>query len=60
MAQSSFQELMKLVRDNLASKDAEGLVALLETLMGLRQSFENDRDLLETVISLVKKELNNQ
>jgi hypothetical protein len=60
MAQSSFQELMKLVRDNLASKDAEGLVALLETLMGLRQSFEKDRDLLETVIALVEEELNNQ
>lgn len=60
MAQSSFQELMKLVRDNLTSKDAEGLVALLETLMGLRQSFEKDRDLLETVIALVEEELNNQ
>jgi len=60
MVQSSFQELMKLVRDNLASKDAEGLVALLEILIGLRQSFEKDRDLLETVIALVEDELNSQ
>jgi len=60
MVQSSFQELMKLVRDNLASKDAEGLAALLEILFGLRQSFERDRDLLETVIALVEAELNSQ
>jgi len=60
MVQSSFQELMKLVRDNLTSKDAEGLVALLETLIGLRQSFEKDRDLLETVITIVEEELNSK
>ena len=60
MVQSSFQELMKLVRDNLTSKDAEGLVALLETLLGLRQSFEKDRDLLETVIAIVEEELNSK
>ena len=54
---SSFQELMALVTDDVEAKDNAALIALLEQLIGLRQSFERDRDLLEAVIRRVKQEI---
>ena len=54
---SSFQELMELVARDLESKDDAALVALLEQLVGLRESFKRDRDLLEAVIRRVERQL---
>jgi len=54
---SAFQELMKLVRDNLHLRSDEDALALLRSLQGMRQAFENDRDLLESVILRVEQHL---
>jgi hypothetical protein len=54
---SSFQELMALVAKDVESKDDAALVALLEKLIGLRESFKRDRDLLEAVIHRVEQQL---
>jgi hypothetical protein len=54
---SSFQELMGLVAKDVKSKDDAALVALLEKLIGLRESFKRDRDLLEAVIHRVEQQL---
>jgi hypothetical protein len=54
---SSFQELMGLVAKDVESKDDAALVALLEKLIGLRESFKRDRDLLEAVIHRVEQQL---
>jgi hypothetical protein len=54
---SSFQELMELVAKDIESKDEAALIALLERLVGLRESFKRDRDLLEAVIRRVAREL---
>ncbi len=54
---SSFQELMELVARDIESKDEPALVALLEKLVGLRESFKRDRDLLEAVIRRVQRQL---
>jgi hypothetical protein len=54
---SSFQELMELVAKDIESKDAASLIALLEKLIELRESFKRDRDLLEAVIRRVEREL---
>ena len=54
---SAFQELMKLVRDNLHLRSDEAALALLRSLQGMRQAFENDRDLLESVILRVEQHL---
>ena len=54
---SSFQELRELVARDLESKDEAALVALLEKLVGLRESFKRDRDLLEAVIRRVERQL---
>jgi hypothetical protein len=54
---SAFQELMKLVRDNLHLRSDEDAFALLRSLQGMRQAFENDRDLLESVILRVEQHL---
>ena len=54
---SSFQELMELVARDIESKDEAALVVLLEKLVGLRESFKRDRDLLETVIRRVERQL---
>jgi hypothetical protein len=54
---SSFQELMELVAKDIESKDEAALIALLETLIGLRASFKRDRDLLEAVIRRVERQL---
>ena len=54
---SSFQELMELVARDIESKDNVALIALLDRLIGLRESFEQDRDLLEAVIRRVEWQL---
>ena len=54
---SSFQELMELVAKDVESKDQEALIALLERLYNLRDAFRRDRDLLETVIRRVERQL---
>jgi len=54
---SSFQELMALVAKDIEAKDATALLALLEQLVGLRESFRRDRDLLEAVIRRVELQL---
>ena len=54
---SSFQELMELVARDIESKDEAALVVLLEKLVGLRESFKRDRDLLEAVIRRVDRQL---
>ena len=54
---SSFQELMELVAKDVESKDEAALIALLEKLVGLRESFKRDRDLLEAVIRRVERQL---
>jgi hypothetical protein len=54
---SSFQELMELVARDIESKDAAALITLLEKLIGLRESFKRDRDLLEAVIRRVERQL---
>ena len=54
---SSFQELMELVARDIESRDEAALVALLEKLVGLRESFKRDRDLLEAVIRRVERQL---
>jgi hypothetical protein len=54
---SSFQELMALVAKDIESKDEAALITLLEKLIGLRKSFERDRDLLEAVIRRVERQL---
>lgn len=54
---SSFQELMELVARDIESKDEAALVELLEQLVGLRESFKRDRDLLEAVIRRVEPQL---
>lgn len=54
---SSFQELMELVARDIESKDEAALVALLEKLVGLRESFKRDGDLLEAVIRRVERQL---
>ena len=54
---SSFQELMELVARDIESKDEAALVALLEQLVGLRESFKRDCDLLEAVIRRVERQL---
>jgi hypothetical protein len=54
---SSFQELMELVARDIESKDEAALVVLLEKLVGLRESFNRDRDLLEAVIRRVERQL---
>ena len=54
---SSFQELMELVARDIDSKDEAALVALLEKLVRLRESFKRDRDLLEAVIRRVERQL---
>jgi hypothetical protein len=48
---------MKLVRDNLHLRSDEDALALLRSLQGMRQAFENDRDLLESVILRVEQHL---
>jgi hypothetical protein len=54
---SSFQELMGLVANDIESKDQAALIALLERLYRLRDSFKRDRDLLEAVIRRVQRQL---
>ena len=54
---SSFQELMELVARDIESKDNVALIELLDRLIGLRQSFKRDRDLLEAVIRRVERQL---
>ena len=54
---SSFQELMELVARDIESKDEAALIALLEKLIGLRESIKRDRDLLEAVIRRVERQL---
>ena len=54
---SSFQELMELVAKDIESKDEASLIALLEKLIGQRESFKRDRDLLEAVIRRVERQL---
>jgi hypothetical protein len=54
---SSFQELMELVARDVEAKDETALLALLERLVGLRESFQRDRDLLEAVIRRVELQL---
>ena len=54
---SSFQELMALVAKDIEAKDEPALLALLERLVGLRESFRRDRDLLEAVIRRVELQL---
>ena len=54
---SSFQELMELVARDIESKDEAALVVLLEKLVGLRESFNRDSDLLEAVIRRVERQL---
>ena len=54
---SSFQELMELVAKDIEVKDETALLALLERLVGLRESFQRDRDLLEAVIRRVEVQL---
>ena len=54
---SSFQELMELVAKDVESKDETALIALLEKLVVLRESFKRDRDLLEAVIRRVERQL---
>jgi len=54
---SSFQELMELVAKDVESKDDAALIALLEKLVVLRESFKRDRDLLEAVIRRVERQL---
>jgi len=54
---SSFQELMALVARDVEAKDETALLALLERLVGLRESFQRDRDLLEAVIRRVELQL---
>lgn len=60
MPKSSFQELMDLVARDVESKDRESLVALLEKLVGLRSSFDQDRDLLEAVIRRIQKAIGSR
>jgi hypothetical protein len=54
---SSFLELMELVAKDIESKDDVSLIALLEKLIGLRESFKRDCDLLEAVIRRVERQL---
>ena len=56
---SSFRELMELVAKDIESRDQAALIALLERLYLLRDSdsFKRDRDLLETVIRRVERQL---
>lgn len=57
MLKSSFQELMKLVSDNLDLRSDEDALALLQSLQAMRQAFENERDLLDSVIRRVEQHL---
>jgi len=54
---SSFQELMALVARDVDSKSDHALLALLAQLIGLRESFQRDHDLLEAVIRRVERQL---
>ena len=54
---SSFQELMELVAKDVESKGQASLIELLERLYRLRDSFKRDRDLLDTVIRRVERQL---
>ena len=54
---SSFQELMDLVARDVESKSQASLIELLERLYRLRDSFKRDRDLLDTVIRRVERQL---
>lgn len=54
---SSFQELIELVTRNIESKDPIELINVLEKLTALRESFKQDRDLLEAVIRQVERQL---
>ena len=54
---SSFQELMDLVARDVESKSRTSLIELLERLYRLRDSFKRDRDLLDTVIRRVERQL---
>lgn len=54
---SSFQELMELVAKDVESKGKASLIELLERLYRLRDSFKRDRDLLDTVIRRVERQL---
>lgn len=54
---SSFQELMELVARDVESKSQASLIELLERLYRLRDSFKRDRDLLDTVIRRVERQL---
>lgn len=47
---SSFQELMELVTAKLENSTDQDILAILNTLRDLRKEFEQDRDLLESVI----------
>lgn len=52
---SSYQELLELVAENIASKDEQQLAQLHDKLVALRAVFDNDRDLLETVIRRIER-----
>ena len=52
---SSFQELVELVASHVELKGPDELAALHERLTTLRQVFDEDRDLLETVIRQVER-----
>ena len=54
-AKSSYQELLELVAENIASKDEQQLAELHEKLVALRTVFDNDRDLLESVIRRIER-----
>jgi hypothetical protein len=48
---------MELVAKDIESKDDASWIALLEKLIGLRESFKRDRDLLEAAIRRVERQL---
>ena len=58
MPPSSFQELMKLITENLENKSPEELVKFVELLNSLLSGFGQDVDLLEQAIRKVHKRRN--
>jgi predicted house-cleaning noncanonical NTP pyrophosphatase (MazG superfamily) len=59
MPPSSFQELMKLITENLENKSPEELDKILELLNSLLSGFGQDVDLLEQAIRKVHKRRNH-
>ena len=58
MPPSSFQELMKLITENLENKSPEELDKILALLNSLLSGFGQDVDLLEQAIRKVHKRRN--